>query len=441
MNKNLVLLVASVAASVLLGLGLLRWLAPELFGDSVSLRLVRSSDEVPPFYDNLFRPGDFATQELILNDPVTVVRGQPLFPASLAMGPHDLLGFRNFAVPNITDILVIGDSQTYGNNAPLAHNWPSAMQTALHSKAPTVYAMAIGGWGAVQYLEIFTKATAFQPRVTVVAFYTGNDPLDSFAAAYGDDRWADLRPDPDITAADAPSVVFPAPPEEHWIVELAEGEQMTFTPALRLHSNRNHPAADAGWGVMWQVAREIERLATQQGVTLVFTIIPTKELVYAPQVAGRPDAPPAYAELIASEQARIDGLRERIEGLSKARYVDVVAPLQEAAMAEPGLYPFNENGHPLAAGYQVIGATVAGAVAADLPMPRRGFFLVRAGNRYTPVLVSDDGVRSFVSEELMEANGWPPGDYAVVTARDLSALPLQGVITEVDPDRYGPAAH
>ena len=441
MNKNLLLLIASVTASVLLGLGLLRWLAPELFGGSVSLRLVRSSDTVPPFFDNLFRRDDFTTAELLLNDPVAIVRGRPLFPASPSLGPHDLLGFRNTGVPNLVDVLVIGDSQTYGNNAPLARNWPSVMQKVLAGKDASVYAMAVGGWGAVQYLDILSKAMAFLPRVVVVAFYSGNDPLDSFAVAYGDDRWAKLRPDPNLTARDAPKVVSPAPAQEQWTAALPTGLAITFTPNLRLNSNQDHPAVDAGWGVMWRVAEEIERLVAQREVALYFTVVPTKELVYAPLVGKLPDVPPAYRALLAAEQARIGWLRERIQGLATARYIDTVGPLQAAVLDDPRLYPSQANGHPTAAGYRVIGEAVASVVIDDLPAPRRGLYLLDTGAGYSLVLISGDGFRSFASEELAEVNGWPPGEYEVVSGRDLGALSLLGVITDVDPGRYGPAAH
>jgi len=40
---------------------------------------------------------------------------------------HDLNGFRNIEVPKKVDILVLGDSQTYGTNASLEENWPSTL--------------------------------------------------------------------------------------------------------------------------------------------------------------------------------------------------------------------------------------------------------------------------------------------------------------------------
>ena len=46
-----------------------------------------------------------------------------------------------------------------------------------------MYSMAVGGWGAVQYLDMFTKAARFRPHTVIIAFYSGNDPLESFLTA------------------------------------------------------------------------------------------------------------------------------------------------------------------------------------------------------------------------------------------------------------------
>ncbi len=51
----------------------------------------------------------------------------------------------------------------------IEQNWPSQMADNLGVDLDRVYAMAVGGWGAVQYLDMFYNATLFQPRVTIPA--------------------------------------------------------------------------------------------------------------------------------------------------------------------------------------------------------------------------------------------------------------------------------
>ena len=368
MKKEWLLLIGSVTVTLLVALGLIRWFAPTLLGIPADLQMVQVSEEVSPFYQGVFRREDYRSQEFMLKDPVTRVRPRPLHPDLGGLGPHDLLGFRNLSVPNVADIVVIGDSQTYGNNAWLEQNWPSVLQRSLAEPRPSLYAMAVGGWGAVQYLDMFQYAMAFLPRVVVVAFYTGNDPLESFVMAYNVDGWASLRPNTDLDASDVPRSPFPPSPSDIWAAEFADGTLTGLTPKLRLVSNQDHSAVDAGYEIMARVGEEISSSAEGIDVKLVFTIIPTKELVFSARVEREGiEAPAEYRELIVAERERIAWLEARFAQLRNVTYVDVVSPLQQAALEDAGIYPQDANGHPLAPGYDVIGRTIAAVVGGLVP--------------------------------------------------------------------------
>ena len=127
MKKEWLLALGVTVVTVAIALGLIRLFAPQLLAVSRDLELVRASKEAPPFFDNVFRREDYEAQDFIIQDPY-VKRAKPLVPEEFGMGPHDILGFRNRAIPNLADVVTIGDSQTYGNNALLADNWPSRMQ-------------------------------------------------------------------------------------------------------------------------------------------------------------------------------------------------------------------------------------------------------------------------------------------------------------------------
>jgi hypothetical protein len=133
-----------------------------------------------------------------------------------------------------------------------------------------------------------------------------------------------------------------------------------FTPQLRLISNTSHPAVDAGYAIMTRAAELLAEKAKQAGIKLIFTIIPTKELVYARKVEAEGlAAPPQYRELVTAETGRIRTPAAALGALPGARYVDVVEPLQQAALEPVALYPENINGHPVEAGYRVIGERIA----------------------------------------------------------------------------------
>jgi lysophospholipase L1-like esterase len=440
MKKDWLLLAASIAITLGMALGIIRWLAPQLLGFSPDLQLVKIDKKVPPFFENMFSAESFKSRDILIQDPITRVRAIPLYPDKGGYGPNDLLGFRNRAIPHSANIVILGDSQTYGNNAVIEQNWPGYMHAELKPEGATQYNMSVGGWAAPQYLNMFGKAAVFKPEVIIIAFYTGNDPLEGFMQVYGNPYWEGLIPDKTLTAGDAPKAAFPPPAEDHWTVEFKDGVKTVFTPALRLASNSDHPAVQAGYRIMAEVSRRIAGSAAENNIKAIFTIIPSKELVYARKVAaeGIP-APRDYQTLVARERANIEQLAREIQSYPQAVYIDVVQPLQERALQAEGLYPEDENGHPVAAGYEVIGRTLATAVRPHLTRPRQELATLEyAPGEYRYLLLKDNGVFIFASGDVIESNGWPPGTVKVVTLDDIADLPVRGVINEVDPSLYGP---
>lgn len=433
------LLIASVAATLVAALLVLRWLAPQLLGLPVDLRLVSVAKEVPPFYEGVFRREGPVQEAFILQDPISRVRALPLLPDEIVAGPHDVLGFRNFAVPATADVVVIGDSQTYGNNARLEENWPSQMARALGARRPVVYAMATGGWAATQYLQMAPYALRLRPRVVVLAFYSGNDAAESFAMAYGAQAWKSLRPNPSLGAGDLAAAPFPPPPGDVWQASLSGGTRIALTPKLRLFSNdASQPAIRAGWDIMSEATRRIAKLMKEGGVALIVTVIPTKELVYSARIAkSRLRPPPEYGRLVADETANIARFRSAAEA-SGVSFVDLVTPLQHAALEDPLLYPQNENGHPIREGYAVIAEAIARAVGERLPPRPRGVVAVQySGREYAFFLVNDEGAWS-ATPEMLGKNGWPSQQVTLLDERTLATVPMRGPLLVVDRKRFGP---
>jgi len=440
MKKEWFLLLTSTAITLLVAVGLIRWLAPGLLGISTDLQLVQVDDKMPPFYEGIFRQEDLQSQEFILKDPYTRVRAHPLFPEVGSLGPHDLLGFRNRRIPNIADIVVIGDSQTYGNNASIDENYPHQLEILLANKLSLTYSMAVGGWGAVQYLDMFMNAMAFQPRAIVVAFYSGNDPLESFQLAYGVDHWKSLIPNPNLSASDIPKVEFPPPKSQWWPVEFKDGIKTVFTPTLRLASNQNHPAVQAGYQIMANAAAMMSKVAEPYPIKLIFTVIPTKELVYAQKVQQEKLVPPEdYLLLTTLEQQNITQLATQIQSLPNADFVDLVTPLQQAALTSV-LYPADTDGHPVSQGYKVIANILAQNLQDKLPTKPQGVVAIQSeNNQHQIALVHDLDKWYFKDESVFLGNGWRMEGIPLVRPRDLAGHRFNGVIDSVNPTKYGPS--
>lgn len=367
MKKEWILLSVTVLVTAAIFLSLIRWLAPQLLGIPIDMRLVQVSKILPPFFEGVFREEDYTSQELLLKDPYTNVRFKPLLKPASGKGPHDILGFRNRGVPNTVDIITLGDSQTYGLGESLESNWPSQLVRQLaqsSQKQTTVYSMAVGGWAAVQYLDMFPKAVLLNPDIVVIAFYSGNDPLESFAMAYGVSHWASLRVDPELESSDVPEIGPSLSIEDSWKATFKDGLESRFMPRKRLAANdSDYPAVRAGYEIMAEVARRIVAMATEHEITVVFTVIPTRELVYAKKVeSDKLIAPDQYQRLVSLEHKNIEELASSIRAVQGAVYIDLVQPMQLAAMSNTPLYPRKWDGHPGSEGYTIISNVLAAAL-------------------------------------------------------------------------------
>lgn len=440
-KKEILLLLVTILVTVGMAIGMIKWLAPGLLGVSRDLQMVQISKEVPPFYENIFREEDYKSTEFLLNDPYTVMRARPLWPDQFGMGPNDILGFRNRSVPNVADIVTLGDSQTYGNNALLEHNWPSRLKAHISHANPTIYNMSVGAWNGPQYLEMFPKALLFRPKVVVVAFYTGNDPLSAFVQVYGSEHFSDLRLDPSLDKSDAPAK--PKAGDDLWPVRFRDGTSTVFTPSYRLVSNlREDPTVKTGYEILKEIARRIQVISVESKVPVIFCMIPTKELVYDKRVRreGIPLSP-TYATLVKSERAYYMEFADSLSRVVGLVYVDVLTPMEEAAMDQM-LYPSGGNGHPIDLGYDVIARALAPSVGRYLkPLPVGLAVMSSTGGQRIPILVEKDGYWIFSRNDLIIKNGWRSlAGAAQLSERDLATVSVKGIISSVDVDRFGPQA-
>ncbi len=447
MKKEFLLTAGVVAFTLFIAYGAIRFMFPELVGSFHRMKVLKVSEEKVPFYDSVFRDEDYASSEFIIDDPI-VKRARPLHPdlggknpgKYLNGGPHDILGFRNRSVPYVADVIAIGDSQTYGVNVPVDYSWPKVLERELKDRDAIVYSMATGSWGAVEYFEIASKALRLRPRLLVVAFYSGNDPLESFWMVYGNDRWKELRPDPALRLSDAPKYTFPAPVSEQWAVNFRDGISTTFTPKLRYAANQNTRAVHAGYEIMARVAERIAVETRGQGTPLLLTIIPTKELVYARKVShDGVTPPPEYMNLILAEHKNVAFLASRLSTIQGAQYVDLLQPLQEAALAGQFLYPRNANGHPVDPGYEIIARSLLGTVVQSVPLRIDALVrLVDVTLDVDQLFLVREGRLWVGSAGIFQSNGWNINDAQAVSLRDLANLKHAGIISNVDRIAFGP---
>lgn len=99
---------------------------------------------------------------------------------------------------------------------------------------------------------MFDKALLFPPEVIVIAFYSSNDPLETFQQANGNKRYAFLKLDQSLKSSDMSKVVFPAPESEWWKVQFNDKVSTIFTPRLRHSSNQQASRCTGGLMQAWR---------------------------------------------------------------------------------------------------------------------------------------------------------------------------------------------
>lgn len=332
-------------------------------------------------------------------------------------GEHDTRGFRNTASVEQAQIVVLGDSQTYGNNAEREEAWPQQLGQIAST---TVYQMAFGGYSALQYKDLVSDALALHPKILVLAFYAGNDLLETYTGVYDSTstKWNIFRnPEfiPPATTSDPLtyrqelqtglsrntlefqiwrirywirlhsrlyaflgdatrefrerlgvaktmeekhqqfSEFARAHPDVAYVFEADRKLKTILSPAYRLEGvNLDEPRTQEGWRITEEILHQISEQAGDARVPLVLLYIPTKELAYLEYMRQNSlEIPPAFRNIHEAELR----LQETFLNYCRAigAYCHSVAPALAAALASgEKVYGETMDGHPLAKGYEVI---------------------------------------------------------------------------------------
>lgn len=376
------------------------WLAPVLV---VALTLGIGVALMETVLRIALNPSDFM-QATLVDDPALGLRIAP------GTTGHDDLGFRNAKVPAKARVVAIGDSHTYGVSAPRDGSWPQHLSNRL---GEPVYNMGLGGFGPLQYLHLArTTARGLEPKVIVVGLYFGNDIVDAYYLAHGRPHWHAWRrsatpaADAAATVADEPpkrfgalrdwlsrhSMIYSvtratvagalargsapqaaaasAPTDQRWAWQdpAAPATRTVFKPAGRLQAlDPDRASVAEGFQITERALAELQTEASAQGARLVVVTIPTKERAYCAYLkATSAPMPAAHAQLCEVEARALARLTE-VMARERIEHVDATPALEQRIAAHERLYPTDDDGHEVSAGYAVIAGVVAQALARPAP--------------------------------------------------------------------------
>ena len=284
---------------------------------------------------------------------------------------HDANGFRNASVPAQTDILAVGDSFTYGYNAPRGGAWPAHLQRLT---GQTVYNAGVGGFGPLQELHVTQQqAPKLKPKTVVMAIFLGNDITDAYNLAQSREHWhpwrITARPAGSKTAldeladrewAEQESKRFAAPLRD-WLSmhSMTYGVLRTtvLTPLAAMRASKQVTAADPNDKMPWtdvqapaqstifnarqrlmaldpaqtetqeglqiteRALQAMQAQATAQGYHLVVAFIPTKERAHCKRLLDAGVAlPPTHARLCEVEPQVTQRLMAAARRLASPRW-------------------------------------------------------------------------------------------------------------------------
>jgi hypothetical protein len=341
----------------------------------------------------VLNPADYLSVNTVADD----VLGIRVLPGTAGF---DEWGFRNSGVPSKADVVAVGDSHTYGTNAPMADAWPAVVagETGLG-----VYNLGLGGYGPNQYYEVLrTRALKLQPKWVVCAIYMGDDFENAFLMTYGKEHWASLRAGgwkADANIWEAPptgtlsqrlrlwlsqhSVVYrvvvhgpvlgslkgaiqigraagASDPATTTLVDDKAGIQEAFRPAsINSRVNPHSPQVREGMRITFELLRRMNDLSREHGAQFVVVVIPTKETVFAEYLLRDPATPlrDVVDDLVNNERSATDELIGFLDGAG-IPHVQALSALRRRVSEH--LYTRSDRDmHPGSKGYHVIGEVVA----------------------------------------------------------------------------------
>lgn len=376
------------------------------------------------------------------------IRDNPVIPASISDATlgyrpnpkhpqHDANGFRNTHIPQKTDIITLGDSQTYGTGISPEFSWPRQLQ---NKAGLEIYNMAYSGYGPVHSLLLLDEALNLSPKLIIEAYYSGNDLYDAFAMVYYQGKLSELK----TRDSHAIHVIQRAEREQplkelvnsvyHYNKSVFRQKLLPLGAFLSKHShiyrlvdvllgrNKNEESEDIE--LLWnQRKRHAEKYqedclpledqnfrtiftpkyraaatdcrdprimeglhicqktflksktrALQNGIAYLVVLIPTKELVFSKIPQDSTwKAFVHYAKLIDSEKKLWEKAKSFLRN-NDILFVDSLPYLEKKVWAGVQPYPASDDGHPNAIGYEAIARCVLDKISAIMPE------LMKSGN-------------------------------------------------------------
>ena len=372
--------------------------------------LLQGLSRISPQVENILYPIPYSIPDDLLGR-----RGNPRYPG------HDPKGFRNERLPAQAQIVILGDSQTYGVRSTREDAWPHQLQRLADVET---YNMGFPGYGPIQNLLLLEEAVALAPELVIEAIYSGNDPFDAFELVYRAGNLPFLKSqDPDVLRAleeaeeqhaddelqvDVKGILNEsqsgegvllgavrqflsrhlatyrflgvirrraggllmdesweqikrsalARPDYFQVVE-TETSRKVFRCGYRLRGidPRDSRVAE-GARICLEALKLMKARCDRDEVKFLVVFIPTAELVFEPRIREAEAHMPEEYDLLLLGEKQFWSRSERFLDKEGIQFVDTLPALQQSLARGEQPYRMDYDGHPNAAGHRAIAQQV-----------------------------------------------------------------------------------
>jgi len=290
------------------------------------------------------------------------------------------LGLRDAEVgekrPGVKRVLVLGDSYPFGYGVKQAEAFPARLEESLQSRGKTVEVINAGvfGWGPDQELIwLRREGVKLKPDVVVIAFYVGNDAIDSFTKKFFVVEEGKLkRVKPLLSGEELNALEFRSFLRKNFLVYAFLSEQVRTILAARAASGEGvalnefemlrkdySPDIEAGMEVSQAVVAEMARVSREAGAEPLLVVIPTQM-----QYDGEKWEAVRRQFGLESNGFDLEKPDQALQGFARGQglaVLDLLPALKEARQA--GALNLPVDGHWNAAGHEVAAEALASALA------------------------------------------------------------------------------
>lgn len=291
-------------------------------------------------------------------------------------------GFRNPKSIKQAEIVVLGDSHTYGHNVNSEDSWPNQLANMANM---TVYNFGMVGYGSLQYYYLIDEAIKLKPKHIIIGLYLANDLNDVCKFVNKTDYWQkwvkELGYNVEIClqSSNRPNRFEQFLSQQHLVsltesvykkiyrsldlgdaVNVKEKRNPTLIKYNRIVDHKNNmdmerESISIGFEITKDVLKDTKRKADLNGIEFGVVFIPSKERVFYDYLTEKGyQLSTDYNDLIDNETTLVAKFSCFFNELG-IKFVEAKPYVLRELYSSKGVYRPTDDGHPLEIGYKAYG--------------------------------------------------------------------------------------